>query len=230
VVDAMTGQDAVSIAKTFNERIPLSGVILTKLDGDARGGAALSVKAVTGCPIKFVGMGEKLDALEPFYPDRMASRILGMGDVLSLIEKAQSVYNAEEAKKIEKKLRKNEFTLDDFLDQLQQIRKMGSFGDILGMLPGMGNVKKQLEGVDVDLNGKEIKHVEAIIRSMTPAERADISIVNGSRRKRIAMGSGTRVQDVNKVLKQFAEMRKMMKKMKKLQGKGLSRFRLPFLP
>ena len=174
--------------------------------------------------------GEKLDALEPFYPDRMASRILGMGDVLSLIEKAQSVYDAEEAKKIEKKIRKNDFTLDDFLDQLQQIRKMGSFGDILGMLPGMGNVKKQLEGVDVDLNGKEIKHVEAIIRSMTPAERADITIVNGSRRKRIAQGSGTRIQDVNKVLKQFAEMRKMMKKMKKLQGKGLSRFRLPFLP
>ncbi len=230
VVDAMTGQDAVNVAESFHKELGVDGVVLTKMDGDARGGAALSVKAVTGCPIKFVGMGEKLDALEPFYPDRMASRILGMGDVLSLIEKAQSVYDAEEAKKIEKKLRKNEFTLDDFLDQLQQIRKMGSFGDILGMLPGMGNVKKQLEGVDVDLNGKEILHVEAIIRSMTPAERADISIVNGSRRKRIALGSGTRVQDVNKVLKQFAEMRKMMKKMKKLQGKGLSRFRLPFLP
>ena len=224
VVDAMTGQDAVNVAESFHKELGVDGVVLTKMDGDARGGAALSVKAVTGCPIKFVGMGEKLDALEPFYPDRMASRILGMGDVLSLIEKAQSVYDAEEAKKIEKKIRKNEFTLDDFLDQLQQIRKMGSFGDILGMLPGMGNVKKQLEGVDIDLNGK------AIIRSMTPAERADVSIVNGSRRKRIAMGSGTRVQEVNKVLKQFAEMRKMMKKMKKLQGKGLSRFRLPFLP
>ncbi len=230
VVDAMTGQDAVNVAESFHKELGVDGVVLTKMDGDARGGAALSVKAVTGCPIKFVGMGEKLDALEPFYPDRMASRILGMGDVLSLIEKAQSVYDAEEAKKIEKKIRKNDFTLDDFLDQLQQIRKMGSFGDILGMLPGMGNVKKQLEGVDIDLNGKEIKHVEAIIRSMTPAERADITIVNGSRRKRIALGSGTRVQDVNKVLKQFAEMRKMMKKMKKLQGKGLSRFRLPFLP
>ena len=230
VVDAMTGQDAVNVAESFHKELGVDGVVLTKMDGDARGGAALSVKAVTGCPIKFVGMGEKLDALEPFYPDRMASRILGMGDVLSLIEKAQSVYDAEEAKKIEKKIRKNDFTLDDFLDQLQQIRKMGSFGDILGMLPGMGNVKKQLEGVDVDLNGKEIKHVEAIIRSMTPAERADITIVNGSRRKRIAQGSGTRIQDVNKVLKQFAEMRKMMKKMKKLQGKGLSRFRLPFLP
>lgn len=230
VVDAMTGQDAVNVAESFHKELGVDGVVLTKMDGDARGGAALSVKAVTGCPIKFVGMGEKLDALEPFYPDRMASRILGMGDVLSLIEKAQSVYDAEEAKKIEKKIRKNDFTLDDFLDQLQQIRKMGSFGDILGMLPGMGNVKKQLEGVDVDLNGKEIKHVEAIIRSMTPAERADITIVNGSRRKRIAQGSGTRIQDVNKVLKQFGEMRKMMKKMKKLQGKGLSRFRLPFLP
>lgn len=230
VVDAMTGQDAVNVAESFHKELGIDGVVLTKMDGDARGGAALSVKAVTGCPIKFVGMGEKLDALEPFYPDRMASRILGMGDVLSLIEKAQSVYDAEEAKKIEKKIRKNDFTLDDFLEQLQQIRKMGSFGDILGMLPGMGNIKKQLEGVDVDLNGKEIKHVEAIIRSMTPAERADITIVNGSRRKRIAQGSGTRIQEVNKVLKQFAEMRKMMKKMKKLQGKGLSRFRLPFLP
>ena len=230
VVDAMTGQDAVNVAESFHKELGVDGVVLTKMDGDARGGAALSVKAVTGCPIKFVGMGEKLDALEPFYPDRMASRILGMGDVLSLIEKAQSVYDAEEAKKIEKKLRKNEFTLDDFLEQLQQIRKMGSFGDILGMLPGMGNIKKQLDGVDIDLNGKEIRHVEAIIRSMTPAERADISIVNGSRRKRIASGSGTRVQDVNKVLKQFAEMRKMMKKMKKMQGKGLSRFRLPFFP
>ncbi|MBQ8698989.1 MAG: signal recognition particle protein [Schwartzia sp.] len=230
VVDAMTGQDAVNVAESFHKELGIDGVVLTKMDGDARGGAALSVKAVTGCPIKFVGMGEKLDALEPFYPDRMASRILGMGDVLSLIEKAQSVYDAEEAKKIEKKIRINDFTLDDFLEQLQQIRKMGSFGDILGMLPGMGNIKKQLEGVDVDLNGKEIKHVEAIIRSMTPAERADITIVNGSRRKRIAQGSGTRIQEVNKVLKQFAEMRKMMKKMKKLQGKGLSRFRLPFLP
>ena len=156
VVDAMTGQDAVNVAESFHKELGVDGVVLTKMDGDARGGAALSVKAVTGCPIKFVGMGEKLDALEPFYPDRMASRILGMGDVLSLIEKAQSVYDAEEAKKIEKKIRKNDFTLDDFLDKLQQIRKMGSFGDILGMLPGMGNVKKQLEGVDVDLNGKEI--------------------------------------------------------------------------
>ena len=231
VVDAMTGQDAVNVAASFNEDLGLDGVVLTKMDGDARGGAALSVKAVTGCPIKFVGMGEKLEALEPFHPDRMASRILGMGDVLSLIEKAQTVYDLEEAKKMEKKFRKDEFTLDDFLSQLQQVRKMGSFEQILGMLPGMGNIKKQLEGVNVDLNGKEIKHVEAIIRSMTPKERADVNLLNGSRRKRIAMGSGTRVQEVNKVLKQFAEMRKMMKKMTKLQNgpMGLGRFKLPFL-
>lgn len=231
VVDAMTGQDAVNVAAPFNEDLGLDGIVLTKMDGDARGGAALSVKAVTGCPIKFVGMGEKLEALEPFHPDRMASRILGMGDVLSLIEKAQTVYDLEEAKKMEKKFRKDEFTLDDFLSQLQQVRKMGSFEQILGMLPGMGNIKKQLEGVNVDLNGKEIKHVEAIIRSMTPKERADVNLLNGSRRKRIAMGSGTRVQEVNKVLKQFAEMRKMMKKMTKLQNgpMGLGRFKLPFL-
>ena len=231
VVDAMTGQDAVNVAASFNEDLGLDGVVLTKMDGDARGGAALSVKAVTGCPIKFVGMGEKLEALEPFHPDRMASRILGMGDVLSLIEKAQTVYDLEEAKKMEKKFRKDEFTLDDFLSQLQQVRKMGSFEQILGMLPGIGNIKKQLEGVNVDLNGKEIKHVEAIIRSMTPKERADVNLLNGSRRKRIAMGSGTRVQEVNKVLKQFAEMRKMMKKMTKLQNgpMGWGRFKLPFL-
>ncbi len=230
VVDAMTGQDAVNVAESFHSDLGLDGVVLTKMDGDARGGAALSVKAVTGCPIKFVGMGEKLEALEPFYPDRMASRILGMGDVLSLIEKAQTVYDAEEAKKIEKKFRKDEFTLDDFLSQLQQVRKMGSLEQILGMIPGMGSVKKQLEGVDFDLNGKEILHVEAIIRAMTPAERADTSIINGSRRKRIAKGSGTRVQDVNKLLKQFAEMKKMMKRMRKFQQgpMGLSRFKLPF--
>ncbi len=231
VVDAMTGQDAVNVAAAFNGDLGIDGVVLTKMDGDARGGAALSVKAVTGCPIKFVGMGEKLEALEPFHPDRMASRILGMGDVLSLIEKAQTVYDLEEAKKMEKKFRKDEFTLDDFLSQLQQVRKLGSFEQILGMLPGMSNIKKQLEGVDVDLNGKEIKHIEAIIRSMTPRERADVSLLNGSRRKRIAQGSGTRVQEVNKLLKQFAEMRKMMKKMKKMQGSplGLGRFKLPFL-
>ena len=231
VVDAMTGQDAVNVAESFNGDLGLDGVVLTKLDGDARGGAALSVKAVTGCPIKFVGMGEKLEALEPFYPDRMASRILGMGDVLSLIEKAQSTFDMEEAKKMEKKLRKDEFTLDDFLSQMQQVKKLGSIEQILGMIPGMGGLKKQLEGKDIDLNGKEMKHIEAIIYAMTPKERADVGIINGSRRKRIALGSGTRVQEVNKLIKQFAEMKKMMKKMKKMQGgkKGLGGFKLPFM-
>jgi len=236
VVDAMTGQDAVNVAESFNEGLGIDGVVLTKLDGDARGGAALSVKAVTGCPIKFVGMGEKLEALEPFHPDRMASRILGMGDVLSLIEKAQSTFDAEEAKKMEKKLRKADFTLDDFLAQMQKVRKLGSFEQILGMIPGMGGLKKQLQGQDIDLNGKEVRRIEAIIKSMTPKERADISIINGSRRKRIALGSGTRVQDVNKLLKQFNEMKKMMKQVKKMQGgkkgkgfPGLGGMKLPFM-
>lgn len=231
VVDAMTGQEAVNVAQSFNEDLSVDGVILTKMDGDARGGAALSIKAVTNCPIKFIGMGEKLEPLEPFYPDRMASRILGMGDVLSLVEKAQEVYDAKQAKEIQKKFRKDEFTLDDFLEQMQQIRKLGSFEQILGMIPGMGNLKKQLEGADIDLNGKETRRIEAIIRSMTPLERADIKIIDGSRRKRIAKGSGTSVQEVNKLLKQFAEMRKMMKKMKNLKGgKGLGSFRMPKIP
>ncbi len=221
VVDAMTGQESVNVAQTFNDSLGLDGVIMTKLDGDARGGAALSVKAVTNVPIKFIGMGEKLEPLQPFHPDRMASRILGMGDVLSLVEKAQQTFDMEEAKKMEKKLRRDEFTLDDFLAQMQQVKKLGSLENILGMIPGMGGLKKQLEGQDIDLDGKEMRQIEAIIRSMTPQERADITIINGSRRKRIAMGSGTRVQDVNKLLKQFGEMRKMMKKMKKMQkGKG----------
>ena len=219
VVDAMTGQESVNVAKSFNETLGLDGVVMTKLDGDARGGAALSIKAVTGVPIKFVGLGEKLDPLEPFHPDRMASRILGMGDVLSLVEKAQQTFDAEEAQKMAKKLRKDEFTLDDFLSQMQQVKKLGSLENILGMIPGMGGLKKQLEGQDIDLNGKEMRQIEAIIHSMTPKERADISIINGSRRKRIAQGSGTRVQDVNKLLKQFGEMKKMMKKMKKMKGK-----------
>ena len=231
VVDAMTGQDAVNVAESFNNDLGLDGVILTKMDGDARGGAALSVKAVTGCPIKFVGMGEKLEALEPFHPDRMASRILGMGDVLSLIEKAQTAFDTEEAKKLEKKMRKDEFTLDDFLAQMQQIRKLGSFDQILGMIPGMGNIKKKLGDVDLDLNGKEIKRIEAIIYSMTPKERRDVSIINGSRRKRIAAGSGTKVQDVNKLIKQFSEAKKMMKKMRGMsKGKlGLGGFKMPFM-
>lgn len=221
VVDAMTGQESVNVAQTFNENLGLDGVVMTKLDGDARGGAALSVKAVTNVPIKFVGVGEKIEPLQPFHPDRMASRILGMGDVLSLVEKAQQTFDMEEAKKMEKKLRKDEFTLDDFLSQMQQVKKLGSLENILGMIPGMGGLKKQLEGQNIDLDGKEMRQIEAIIKSMTPKERADISIINGSRRKRIAMGSGTRVQDVNKLLKQFGEMKKMMKKMKKMQkGKG----------
>ena len=231
VVDAMTGQEAVNVAQSFNEDLSVDGVILTKMDGDARGGAALSIKAVTNCPIKFIGMGEKLEPLEPFYPDRMASRILGMGDVLSLVEKAQEVYDAKQAKEIQKKFRKDEFTLDDFLEQMQQVKKLGSLDQILGMIPGMGNLKKQLEGADIDLNGKEIRRIEAIIRSMTPKERADIKIIDGSRRKRIARGSGTSVQEVNKLIKQFAEMRKMMKKMKNMKGgKGLGSFRMPKIP
>ncbi|MDQ0204208.1 signal recognition particle protein [Pectinatus haikarae] len=237
VVDAMTGQDAVNVAESFNNDLGLDGVVLTKMDGDARGGAALSVKAVTGCPIKFVGTGEKLDALESFYPDRMASRILDMGDVLSLIEKAQETFDADEAKKMEKALRKNQFTLDDFLNQMQQVKKLGSLDKILGMLPGMGGLKKKLGDVDMDLkNNKDIAHIEAIIRAMTPAERNNTNIINGSRRKRIAAGSGTKVQDVNKLLKQFAEMKKMMKKMTGLKGKkgmkglpkGLGNMKFPF--
>lgn len=234
VVDAMTGQDAVNVAESFNNDLGLDGVILTKMDGDARGGAALSVKAVTGCPIKFVGAGEKLEALEPFYPDRMASRILGMGDVLTLIEKAQTAFDAEEAKKMEKAFRKNEFTLDDFLSQLNQVRKLGSFENILGMIPGMGGLKKKLGDMDIDMNGKEIKHIEAIIRAMTPEEKRNTKIINGSRRKRIAMGSGTKVQEVNKLLKQFEEMKKMMKKMSNMKQlnkkgkKGKGGFKLPF--
>lgn len=240
VVDAMMGQESVNVAQAFNDALGLDGVVMTKLDGDARGGAALSVKAVTGVPIKFIGLGEKLEPLEPFHPDRMASRILGMGDVLSLVEKAQATFDMEEAKKMEKKLRKDEFTLDDFLAQMQQVKKLGSLDNILGLIPGMGGLKKQLAGQDIDLDGKEMRQIEAIIKSMTPKERANITIINGSRRKRIAMGSGTRVQDVNKLLKQFGEMKKMMKKMKKMKkmqkGKkglpnlgGLGLPKLPFM-
>jgi signal recognition particle subunit SRP54 len=229
VVDAMTGQDAVSVAEAFNGRLGLDGVILTKLDGDARGGAALSIKAVTGCPIKFVGMGEKAEALEPFHPDRMASRILGMGDVLSLIEKAQATVDIDKAREMEEKLRKDVFTLDDFLEQLQQVKKLGSMEQILSMIPGMGGLSKKLEGAE--FNEKELKRTEAIIRSMTRKERRDHTIINGSRRKRIALGSGSKVQDVNRLLKQYAEARKMMKRLQEMQksGKKLSGFRLPFM-
>ncbi|SDD47544.1 signal recognition particle protein [Sporomusa acidovorans] len=227
VVDAMTGQDAVNVAESFNNDLGLDGIILTKLDGDARGGAALSIKAVTGQPIKFAGMGEKLDALEPFHPDRMASRILGMGDVLSLIEKAESTINLEKAQEMQRKLRKEEFTLDDFLDQIEQVRKLGPLDQILGMIPGMGKLK-QLQGLDFD--DKEVKHIIAIIRSMTAKERRDPSIINGSRRKRIAVGSGTRVQDVNRLLKQFVEAKKMMKRLQDMQKGGKKpSFKLPFM-
>ncbi len=218
VVDAMVGQEAVNVAQTFHEALEISGIVLTKLDGDARGGSALSIKAATGCPIKFVGMGEKIEPLEVFHPDRMASRILGMGDVLSLIEKAQSTIDAKTAEKMVKKIKADEFTLADFLEQLQQVKKLGSLNDILGMIPGLGNLKKKLGGADIDLDGKEVKHMEAIILSMTPKERADVSIIDAKRRKRIAAGSGTKVQDVNRLLKQFGEMKKMMRKLKTQQN------------
>ncbi len=212
VADGMTGQDAVIAAKQFQERLDFDGVVLTKMDGDARGGAALSIRAVTGKPIKFIGVGEKLDAIEPFHPDRIASRILGMGDVVSLVEKAQEVMDVEKAEKLEKKLRKNQFTLEDFYEQLQQIKRMGPLDQLLGMIPGIG---KQLKNVQVD-DGAFVR-VEAIINSMTPEERRRPEIINGSRRRRIAAGSGTRVQDVNQLLRQFTEMKKMMKRMKKMR-------------
>ena len=220
VLDSMTGQDAVTTAKAFDDNLGIDGTILTKMDGDARGGAALSIKTVTGKPIKMIGVSEKLDGgLEDFHPDRMAGRILDLGDLETLIETAQRNMDADSMKDAASKLRKGEFTLDDFLKQLKQIRKLGSFQSILGMLPGMGKFKDQLK--DIDLDGKEIKHIEAIILSMTPEERADVRILNGSRRKRIANGAGVKIQDVNRMMKQFAEMQKTMKKMKgKMGGKG----------
>jgi len=207
VADAMTGQDAVNVAKHFNETLDITGVILTKMEGDARGGAALSIKAVTDKPIKFIGVGEKLDALEPFFPDRMASRILGMGDMLSLIDKAQEEFDEKEALKLEKKLKKREFDLSDFHTQLLQLKKMGSLEQVLGMLPGMGQLK-QLKKMKP--NEKELIKIEAIINSMTKDERRNYKIINGSRRKRIARGSGTKIQDVNRLLKNFAQTKKMM--------------------
>ena len=212
VLDSMTGQDAVTTAKAFDENLGIDGTILTKMDGDARGGAALSIKTVTGKPIKMIGVSEKLDGgLEDFHPDRMAGRILDLGDLETLIETAQRNMDAESLKDAAGKIRKGEFTLDDFLRQLKQVRKLGSFQSILGMLPGMGKFKDQLK--DIDLDGKEVKHIEAIILSMTPAERANVKILNGSRRKRIANGAGVKIQDVNRMMKQFAEMQKTMKKM-----------------
>ena len=219
VADAMTGQDAVTVAASFDEQLPLTGVILTKMDGDARGGAALSIRAVTGKPVKLVGMGEKLDALEAFHPDRMAQRILGMGDVLSLIEKAQAAVEEDDASAMEERLRKEGFTLETFLEQMQMVKKMGSIDSLLKMIPGAGKMKKQAQGMQLPEN--EIKKIEAIIRSMTARERMDHRILNGSRRLRIAKGSGTRVQDVNQLLKRFVEAQKMMKKMQKMGPKGL---------
>ena len=209
VIDSMTGQDAVNVAESFNEALGIDGVILTKLDGDTRGGAALSVKAVTQKPVKFVGMGEKLNELEPFYPDRMASRILGMGDILGLIEKAQANIDEQKAKELEQRIRKQQFTFEDFLDQLEQVKKLGPLNKVLEMIPGMGSAK-QLK--DIDFDDKEIVKVQAIIQSMTRDERNNPEIINGSRRKRIAKGSGTSVQEVNRLLKQFEQTKKMMKK------------------
>lgn len=208
VVDSMTGQDAVNTAKAFNDRLDFEGVVLTKLDGDTRGGAALSIKSVVNKPIKFVGIGEKLDAIDVFYPERMADRILGMGDIVSLVEKAQEQFSAEEAQKLQRKIQKNQFNFDDFLSQLQQIKKMGNMKDLMGMIPGMGKALK-----DVDIDDNAFKGIEAIIHAMTPAERETPEILNGSRRKRIAIGSGTDITEVNKLIKQFEDTRKLMKMM-----------------
>ena len=227
IVDAMTGQDAVNAAKSFNEQLGIDGLILTKLDGDTRGGAALSAKAVTGKPIKFAGIGEKLDDLEVFHPDRMANRILGMGDVLTIIEKAQANLDLKKAQEMEKKLRTQTFTLDDYLEQLEQVKNMGSMQDILSMIPGMNS--KKLSGIQLD--EKQIPRTQAIIQSMTPKERTNPSIINASRRKRIAAGSGTRIQDVNQLLKSYEELKRMMKQMTDMtKGKGRKgKFKLPFM-
>lgn len=225
VLDAMTGQDAVNVATAFNEQLGIDGIIMTKLDGDTRGGAALSVKAITGKPIKFAGVGEKMEDLEAFHPDRMASRILGMGDILTLIEKAQEAIDQKKAEELEKKLRSMQFTLEDFLDQLKQIKKMGPLSQIISMIPGV-----KLKGdVDFDAGEKELKKIEAIINSMTKEERQDPSIINSSRKRRIAMGSGTTVQDVNRLLKQFEDMKKMMKQFSNPNFAKKGKFKFPFM-
>lgn len=213
VVDSMTGQDAVNTAKVFNERLDFNGVVLTKLDGDSRGGAALSIRRVVDKPIKFISTGEKMEALDRFYPDRMASRILGMGDVVSLVERAQQAYDEDEAKRLSRKIRKNQFDFNDFLQQLQQIKKMGNMKDLIGMIPGMGKAMK-----DIDVDDNSFKPIEAIIRSMTIEERENPDLINGSRKTRIAKGSGRTVQEVNNLLKQFGDMRKLMKTMNKMGG------------
>ena len=221
VADAMTGQDAVNAAKAFHDTVHVTGIVLTRIDGDARGGAALSVKAVTGCPIKLLGTGEKMDALEVFHPERIASRILGMGDVVTLVEKAQETIDEEDAEKLAARIQKGQFDFEDFASQLRQVRKMGGMGGIMGMLPGVGKIKNQMAGANID--DKALARQEAIILSMTPKERRNPKVFNGSRRKRIAAGSGTTVQDVNRLLKQFNEMSKMMKRMNKLGKKGMMR-------
>lgn len=218
VVDAMTGQDAVNTAKAFNDRLDFDGVVLTKLDGDTRGGAAISIKSVVNKPIKFIGTGEKMDAIDVFHPDRMADRILGMGDVISLVERAQEQYDEEEARKIQKKIAKNQFGFDDFLNQIQQIKKMGSMKDLVGMIPGVGKALK-----DVEIEDDAFKHIEAMIHSMTPDERARPSVLNAQRKQRIAKGSGTTIQQVNQLLKQFDQMSKMMKMMQGAKGKNMMR-------
>jgi signal recognition particle subunit SRP54 len=217
VVDAMTGQEAVAVAQAFVDAVPVTGLVLTKIDGDARGGAALSISAVTGVPVKFLGTGEKTDALEVFHPDRLAGRILGMGDILTLVERAQEVVDTKEAAKLEEKLRKAQFTLEDFLDQLQQVQKMGPLGQLMGMIPGMGGMAKEAQDA---VDRGDLKRVEAIIRAMTPRERRDPQVLNGSRRRRIAAGSGTSLTDVNRLVKQFGEMQKLMKQ---LSGGGAKR-------
>ncbi|TRX61568.1 signal recognition particle protein [Carboxylicivirga sp. M1479] len=222
VVDSMTGQDAVNTAKEFNDRLDFDGVVLTKLDGDTRGGAALSIRSVVDKPIKFVGMGEKMDALDVFHPNRMADRILGMGDIVSLVERAQEQYDEEEARKLQKKIAKNQFNFDDFLKQIQQIKKMGNLKDLAGMIPGMGKMLK-----NIDFDDDAFKGIEAIIRSMTPAEREQPSVINGSRKKRIAAGSGTTIQEVNRLIKQFDDTRKVMKMMTKGNKMGKMMGKMP---
>lgn len=233
VVDAMTGQDAVAVAEGFHQQLDLEGIILTKLDGDTRGGAALSVRAATGCPIMFAGTGEKVDALEPFHPDRMAERILGMGDVLTLIEKAQESFDSEQAERLQNKMRSAELDLDDFLEQLQQFKNMGPLDEIVGMIPGMEKMNRQFKGT-LQVSDKDLVHTEAIIKSMTPWERQNPDKIDGSRRRRIAYGSGTTIQDINRLLKQFEQTKKLMKQFGNIGGKtkkgGKTKFpKLPFM-
>jgi len=228
VVDAMTGQDAVNTAKAFNEKVGVSGIVMTRVDGDARGGAALSMRAVTGRPIKLIGVGEKIDALEPFHPERIASRILGMGDIVSLVEKAAATIEQGEAEALAAKFQKGQFDLDDMAKQLRQLRKMGGLSGLMGMLPGMGKLTKQMTSANLD--EKLLGRQEAIISSMTPKERRNPGLIHASRKKRIATGSGTQVQDVNKLLKQFMEMSKMMKRVNKVGEKGLARSLENMLP